>query len=417
VVPAVAEPVAYLVSYYPIISHTFIRREVEAVRAAGTPVQTFSVRRPADSEILSDADRREMSSTTFIMDDSKAIIRSHVTMVLRHPRAYLATLGRALRTGPATPQARLKQLFYFAEAVRLVDLMRARQLRRLHVHFANNAADIARLATGLGTSISRGEPWSWSISVHGPTEFSNLDKADLAAKVRDASFVACISDFCRSQVMAVLSPTEWPKLHVVHMGVDLDRFPPRSDHRRAESAVRLRVLFVGRLVPEKGVPLLLDTAAILRERGVDIDLKIVGSGPLRAELETGVIARDLVDSVRLVGPVGQDELPARYAWADVFCLPSFSEGLPVVLMEALLCEVPVVTTAIAAIPELVRDGETGLLVPAGRPDLLADALERLAHDPQLRQQLGRAGRAAVLRDFDGAANGAALAAVFAAEAR
>ncbi|MDQ1487333.1 MAG: colanic acid/amylovoran biosynthesis glycosyltransferase, partial [Actinomycetota bacterium] len=131
----------------------------------------------------------------------------------------------------------------------------------------------------------------------------------------------------------------------------------------------------------------------------------------------GVIARDLVDSVRLVGPVGQDELPARYAWADVFCLPSFSEGLPVVLMEALLCEVPVVTTAIAAIPELVRDGETGLLVPAGRPDLLADALERLAHDPQLRQQLGRAGRAAVLRDFDGAANGAALAAVFAAEAR
>jgi colanic acid/amylovoran biosynthesis glycosyltransferase len=409
------EAVAYLVSYYPILSHTFIRREVEAVRAAGRPVETFSVRRPADSEILSDADRRELAATTFVLGDNAAIARSHLTTVLRYPRAYFDTLARAMRTGQPNAKARLKQLFYFAEAVRLLGLMRSRQLRMLHVHFSNNAADIARLAAALSESI--GTPIVWSMSIHGPTEFSNVEKSDLAAKVHSASTVACISDFCRSQVMAVTAPSEWPKLHVVHMGVDVERFAARDSVRDSEVDDPFRVLFVGRLVPEKGVSLLLDAAVILRRRGVDVQMDIVGAGPMAADLQAGIDRCQLGDSVRLVGPVGQDELPARYAWADAFCLPSFSEGLPVVLMEALLCELPVVTTAIAAIPELVRDGDTGLLVSAGRPDLIADAFERLANDPGLRLRLGQAGRAAVLKDFDGATSGAALAAIFASAGR
>jgi colanic acid/amylovoran biosynthesis glycosyltransferase len=402
--------VAYLVSHYPTISHTFIRREVEALRAAGVPVTTFSVHRPADAEILSAADRREIAGTTFVLGDNAGIARSHLRTMLRHPGAYLATLAHALRTGQATPQARLKQFFYFGEAIRLFDLMRARQLRWLHVHFPNNAADIARLVTHLGTLIEPAHPWSWSISLHGPTEFSNVEKADLAAKVRSAAFVACISDFCRSQVMAESEPIDWPKLHIVHMGVDVDRFQPKSV---ADPHDRLRVLFVGRLVAEKGVPLLLDAATMLRDRGVDFELEIVGAGPLEPALRLGISRRGLADVVSLSGPIGQDDLPARYAWADVFCLPSFAEGLPVVLMEAMMCELPVVTTAIAAIPELVHDGETGLLVSAGRPDLIADAIQRLALDPALREKLGAAGRTAVLKEHDGMVNGAALAAIFA----
>jgi colanic acid/amylovoran biosynthesis glycosyltransferase len=293
-----------------------------------------------------------------------------------------------------------------------VQLMRKADVRHVHVHFANNAADIARLAAHLGTQSWPDQPWTWSLSVHGPTEFLNVRSADLAAKVEAAAFVSCISDFCRSQIMALVPATQWPKLHVVHMGVDSAHFPPMSSMRGAREQTAVRVLFVGRLVGEKGVSLLLDAVQILRQRQRQIELVIVGTGPLGEQLTADVVRRGLTDAIKLVGAVGQDELPTWYAWADVFCLPSFSEGLPVVLMEAMLSELPVVTTVIAGIPELVKHDQNGLLVPPGRPDEIADALQRLAAEPQLRAQLGTAARLAVERDFDTSKNGTALARLF-----
>jgi glycosyltransferase involved in cell wall biosynthesis len=405
--------VAYLVAYYPTISHTFIRREVAAVRAQGVRVETFSVRRPGTDEILSGNDRREFETTGFVLDNNgRAIVATHLRALVTKPVAYVSTLKRALTAGPRQLRARVWQLFYFAEAVQLVHLMRKADVRHVHVHFANNAADIARLAAHLGTQSSPDQPWTWSLSVHGPTEFLNVHSADLAAKVEAAAFVSCISDFCRSQVMALVPAAQWPKLHVVHMGVDSGHFPPMSSTRAAREKAALRVLFVGRLVGEKGVSLLLDAVQILQERQQQIELVIVGTGPLGEQLTAEVVRRGLTDAVTLVGAVGQDELPTWYAWADVFCLPSFSEGLPVVLMEAMLSELPVVTTVIAGIPELVKHDDNGLMVPPGRPDEIAAALQRLADAPHLRAELGAAARLTVQRDFDTSENGAALARLF-----
>ncbi len=276
--------------------------------------------------------------------------------------------------------------------------MAHRGLRHLHVHFANNAADIARLVVAIGRAVDGTKSnWRWSFSMHGPTEFEAVDHFDLAAKVMAADRVACISDFARSQLMRLVNPTEWPKLDIVRMSVDLDRYRPPASPRSHDGP--LRILSVGRLVPEKGAPVLIDALADLVSRGVDVEATLVGAGPLEPLLRERIEQRGLGDRVTLTGSIGQDRLPDLYRRADVFCLPSFQEGLPVVLMEAMATGLPVVTTAIAGIPELVSDGESGRVVPPGRAGFVADAIAELATAPDLRRRLGDAGRARVEAEF------------------
>lgn len=403
--------VAYLVSRYPGLSHTFIEREVLALRAAGIDVHTFSVRPCPPAELLSGTMRTEATRTTVLLGSpARAWFRAHAGLLRRRPGAWLSTLGRALRTGEPSPKARLWQVFYFAEAVLLHDELVRRGIRALHVHFANVSSDVARLTIDLGRRIDGPQAgWRWTMTMHGPTEFEAVARFDLAAKTRDAAAVACISDFCRSQLMRLVPPDEWPKLRLVRMSVDVDRYAPQSEETRDPTAHGpLRLLYVGRLVPEKGGPVLLDAIERLSAAGVAVDLRIVGSGPLAQDLAAQVARAGLGDVVQLVGPKGQDELPDLYAWADVFVLPSFQEGLPVVLMEALASGVPVVTTRIAGIPELVVDGQMGRVVAPGRVDELADAISELAADPVARARMGARGRAAVVAEFTPQAAAAAM---------
>jgi len=193
----------------------------------------------------------------------------------------------------------------------------------------------------------------------------------------------------------------------VRTGITPDLFPRRPRREQAVAGVAdrpLRVLYVGRLVPEKRPLDLVGALARLAADGVPVQARMVGAGPLGEALRAAVVATGLSGRVELVGPQSEAEVPAHYAWADVFCLPSEAEGLPVVLMEAMACELPVVTTRIAAVPELVDDGRTGLLVTPGDVDTLAAALARLAADPALRTRMGRAGRRTVLRDHDAGRN-------------
>jgi colanic acid/amylovoran biosynthesis glycosyltransferase len=408
---AVRPAVAYLISCYPKLSHTFIRREVEALRDQGFEVQTFSVRVPAAYEILSSADQREARSTRTLLGGKGVLVTAQLRLLATAPRAYLRTLRGALATGAPTLRSKLWQLFYFLEAAGLVVALRGTGIRLIHVHFANNAADVARTAAALGTALEPESPWSWTMSMHGPTEFGDASRFDLPAKTESAAFVACISDYCRSQLMSLVDPQHWSKLHVVHMGVDVGG-PAEPQTRDRPDGAAVRVLFVGRLVPEKGVPLFVSAVEQLVARGLAVEAVVVGEGPMRAQLESGLAGRGLAGVVRFVGAVGQDELPDWYAWADIFCLPSFAEGLPVVLMEALLQGLAVVTTPIAGIPELVVDGRTGLLVPPGRVGPLVDAIASLAEDPERRRRLGEAGRDAVRRDFDASKSAAGLIRLF-----
>jgi len=389
------EPVAYLVSQYPLISHTFVEREIEGLRRRGTEVHTFSVRPPG--ALLSEAMRAEAARTVVLRSSLADIARSSARELRVHPRASLGTMSRAVGTGEARARSRLWQLFYAAEGMRLFEELNRVGVRHLHAHFANNGADIARATIAHARSVDRRGNWRWTFTMHGPTEFEAVERFDLAGKVATAAGVACISDFTRSQLMRLSSPTEWDKLEVVHMSVDTDRFVPPAQPRSHDGP--LRILDVGRLVPEKGAPVLLDAVSQLADRGVPVEVRFVGGGELEDGLREEIASRGLADRVVLVGSVGQDEILAQYYWADVFCLPSFAEGLPVVLMEAMATELPVLTTPINGIPELVRDGSNGHLVAPGRADLLADALAGLAGDPERRRNLGEQARRDVVAEF------------------
>lgn len=247
--------------------------------------------------------------------------------------------------------------------------------------------------------------------MHGCVEFWEVDRFNLVRKVAAADLVICISDFTRAQLMALCDPQHWSKLHVVHCGVELDRYQPRDSTRTTGDPVQ--VLAVGRLSHEKGHLMLLAAVAELRRRSLFAQFTFVGDGPLRGRLEAEAKRLEIEDLVTFTGAAGQDEMPAFFARADIFCQPSFAEGIPVVLMEAMAVGLPVVSTSVAGIPELVGHGRTGLLLPPGRPDLLADALSRLVASADLRIAMGRAGRAIVEQNFDVVACAGQIADLFA----
>ncbi|HIW28660.1 MAG TPA: glycosyltransferase family 4 protein [Candidatus Luteococcus avicola] len=389
--------VAYLVSQYPAVSHVFIEREVLGLRARGVEVHTFSVRNPDPKTLHSQVMRDEAAATVVLQEDPKALALANARLATRRLRAYTTALKQALGSGERALKQRTWQVFYLAEAVKLYETMRERGLRHVHAHFANNGADIARLAVALGRAVDGPDAgWCWSFSMHGPTEFEEVTAFDLAAKTEQADGVACITDFTRSQLMRMVDPAVWPRLDIVHMSVEPERFAPPAS-REHEGA--LRVLDVGRLVPEKGGPVLVDAVGQLKDRGVDVQVRFVGAGDLMERLRADITERGLDDQIELLGNRSQEEILEQYLWADVFVLPSFQEGLPVVIMEALSTQLPVVSTRINGIGELVVDGVTGRLLTPGRADLVADAVEQLAADPELRQRLGAAGRQAVLDGY------------------
>jgi colanic acid/amylovoran biosynthesis glycosyltransferase len=389
---------AYLVSQYPAPSHVFIEREILGMRGLGARVDTFSVRPTPEDLLLSPVMGEEARRTT-VLQDKRAVAAAVGRLARHHPKALASVSGRAARTGERTARSRTWQGFYLAEAARLYEEMVHRGLRHVHVHFPNNSADVARLVVALGRAIDGAEAdWRWSLSVHGPTEFEAVEKYDLAAKIRDADGVACISDFTRSQLMRLVEPELWGRFSIVRMSVDLTEYQPPISPRRDDGV--LRVLTVGRLVPEKGSPVLVDALERLRDLGVSFEARLVGGGELEPLLRRRIETAGLSRHVSLTGPLGQHELPAQYHWADVFCLPSFQEGLPVVLMEAMATELPVVTTAIAGIPELVQDGHTGRVLTPGRPDLIAGELAQLGADVARRRLWGQAGRRRVQSQHD-----------------
>jgi glycosyltransferase involved in cell wall biosynthesis len=383
--------VAYLTTLYPAVSHSFIQREVLALRARGVEVDTYAIRRGGPGNVLTAEDREALETTFAALPISPvALLAAHARAAIAAPRSYLRALRLALRL----PGPRTRALLYLAEAVPIWLRARRRRARHIHAHFTSPSADVALLVATLG---DRRGPWRFSFTGHG-TDITTDVPARLAEKVRRADTVVCVSDLGRAQLMMLVEEGHWHKLAVVRCGLGLERFQPRPAAQRSDGP--LRVLCVGRLAPEKGQQILVDAVAECRDRGVDVAATLVGAGPKLDALRARAAARGVADRVTFTGAIGQDRIGEQYARADVFCLPSFGEGVPVVLMEAMATRVPVVATAVGGIPELVEHGVGGLLVPPGRADRLAGALERLAGDAELRDRLAGAGRARVEEGFD-----------------
>jgi colanic acid/amylovoran biosynthesis glycosyltransferase len=403
--------VAYLMSHYPAISHAFVVREIEHVRATGVELDTLSVHRTPAHDLLAAADRQAEATTFSVLPTSLGrLLGAHLEALVRSPRRYLRTLALALRTGAPGLRERLWHVFYFAEAMILLRHCRRARIAHIHAQFADVATDVAMLVTHYrsGQRVD-GVECSWSLAVHGSAEFYDVTRYALADKLDHARFAVAISDFGRSQLMR-LSPLErWSRIHVVRCGVDLDVYAPPA--QRSSSDLRSNILFVGRLLHGKGLSLFFEAIAKLRRRGAEVVATIVGDGPARAEFEAVAGRLRVSEHVRFVGAVGQDDIRSYYADADIFCLPSFAEGIPVVAIEAMAMELPVVATRIMGIPELVDDGANGILVAPGRADELTEALARLVRAPQERRSMGSAAREKVRRDFDVAASARRMRAV------
>ena len=397
---------AYICSRYPSISHVFILREVLALRRAGVEVDTFTVRRSGDEELLTQVDRDEAARTHAVVPASPlTLLGSHARALLADPARYAATFRLAAALRGRGPKALLWQVFYFAEAGLVWRECRRRGIKHIHAHHANVASDVALLASHLG-----GDGWSWSFTMHGSTEFFDVREHRLPQKVELSGFVACVSKHGRSQLMSLIDPKHWEKLHVVHCGIDLSLFEPREEERPARVP---EILTVGRVVPVKGQSLLVESIAELARRGVEARLTIVGDGPQLPALRSLADTLGVADRVDFTGAVGQDRIRDYYDRADVFALPSFAEGLPVVLIEAMATGLPVVASRITGIPELVDEGVSGLLVTPGDGDDLTGALERiLGEPPSRRAEMGRAGRAKVVAEFDLRRTAAELEGVF-----
>jgi glycosyltransferase involved in cell wall biosynthesis len=385
---------AYLVTGYPLPSHTFIQQEVLGLRRLGVEVHTFAPKRAAPEHVLTETDREEFASTYYWRPIRPwQHLRAHAAAIVRRRRGYIDAMRRSWSMRGPGLRSKVWHLMYFTQGVVLWHRCALAGVRHIHVHFANSSSDIAIAATVLG-----GPEWSWSLSMHGPTEFYDVERLRLGTKVENARFTICISDFCRSQVMAFTDPEVWPRMHVVHCGVAADRLQPRA---RAADDGPVGILCVGRLVPEKGQTLLLDAVArLLRRGGREVRLALVGDGPSREALEARVRELGLTQAVELSGALGHTEVLRRVAEADVFCLPSFAEGVPVSLMEAMALGVPVVSTRVMGIPELIHDGESGILTAPGDLESLILALTSLIDDPELRARLAERGRAAVERGYD-----------------
>ena len=361
---------AYLINQYPKVSHSFIRREILAVEAQGIEISRFSIR-SLESELIDPADQQESEKTRFILKVGIWGLLSHLLQVgLTHPQRLWQAGWLALKMGWGSERGVFLHGIYLAEACVLFHWLSQDQIDHLHVHFGTNSATVALLCHVLG-----GPPYS--MTIHGPEEFDKVGAIALPEKIKRAKFVVAISSFGKSQCQRWCNYQDWSKIQIVHCGVD----PLFLDYSFVELPSERRLVCVGRLSEQKGHLLLVEAVSQLIKAGFEFKLIFVGDGPLRNEIEQLINRLGLENYIEITGWATNTQVQQQILSSQVFVLPSFAEGLPVVLMEALALSRPVISTYIAGIPELVEPGKNGWLVPAGSLDDLTQALKTALTTP------------------------------------
>ena len=395
---------AYLVSEYPALSHTFITREIAELEAAGHEVERLSIRRPENPAARQGVYAEEYENTFYLLDETPRRFPLALWRVaLRRPRGVARAMSLASRIALRLAHRPHAVAAWFAQAVVLVDWMEAKGLSHVHNHFGNAAGFVALLAAEIGAV-------DFSLSVHGPDIFNRVEEEMLTMKTERARFTRCISHFSRSQLCLLSDRKTWKRFHIVRCGVDPDHFHPRD---RVEGAAAIpQVLCVGRLVGAKGQHLLLEASSRLLDRGLLHHLTFVGTGPDKASLRDRAHRLGIDDWVTFTGGLPPTEVREHLSKTDLFVLPSFAEGIPVALMEAMAMEIPVVSTPVAGIPELIQSGTNGELVAPASVDALIGAIgDFLLHSEEWKER-GRKGRETVLADYDQHRNGEVMVDLF-----
>jgi colanic acid/amylovoran biosynthesis glycosyltransferase len=394
--------IIYLVSHYPAFNHTYILREVRELRKLGWDIDVASIRpdtRPISQLTAEEQEERSRTWSVTTRGVSGAL-HAHLVSLTMQTRSYFRGLMWAVRLGGLNFVNIVRNWIYFTEALIVGQWMQRRGLTHIHIHFAST----------VGLLIAKTFPITISITVHGPAEFADAASFHLREKIEAAEFICAISEYGHGELMKSCDSNQWGKLETVPLGIDPNTFAPIRRSLAGRSS--FDVVSVGRLSPEKAQHVLIDAVASLVNDGRQVRLRLVGDGPDRPALEKHIVASGLSGIVRLDGVLNQDQLKALYQESDIFALASLAEGVPVVLMEAMAMGIPCVATRITGIPELIENGQDGLLVPPSDVLQLSTAIAQLMDDPVLRERIAKAGRSKVIEKYNLSKNVALLAEVF-----
>ncbi|UXX83520.1 glycosyltransferase [Roseovarius pelagicus] len=391
--------IAYILNTYPQPSHSFIRRELQALERQGFQISRLAMR-AADVPLVDAEDKAEATRTDYVLQAGVlALFGAVLRILLTQPRSAMVAISHAWRMGGVSEVGRLRHFIYLVEAAYVAHRCTAESTEHIHAHFGTNAATVAMLAHLLGGP-------SYSFTVHGPEEFDAPRALSLGSKIANSAFTIAISQFGRSQLCRWVDFDHWDRIRVVHCGIVPARFAnqtPLPEHG-------LSFVAIGRFVEQKGQMVLIPAWTRLVARHPEIHLTLIGDGPMRRDLETAVQEAGLSRNITFSGWLDEAGVRDALAASHALIMPSFAEGLPMVVMEAMAAARPVIATYIAGTPELVQDGKTGWLVPAGDVDALVNAVEELANlSPSDRNKMGAAGRKRVLARHDVEVEAAKLA--------
>jgi glycosyltransferase involved in cell wall biosynthesis len=376
--------IAYFINQYPKVSHTFIRREILALERQGFDILRIALR-GWDAELVDAEDMRERKHTRYVLQDGMVgLILAVLSVLVTRPIRFFGALQLALTVGIRADRPLPFHLIYLAEACRILPWIKEFGACHVHAHFGTNSAEVVMLVHALGGP-------TYSFTVHGPNEFDKPQFLGFGEKVRRSAFVVAISSYGRSQLYRWVDHAHWFKVKVVHCGLE----PAFHDIAPVPLPTTPRLICVGRLCGAKGQLLLVEAVHRLSQKGIWLELVLAGDGEMRSELESLISRHGLAGQVRITGWISSSHVREEILAARGMVMPSFAEGLPVVIMEAMALRRPVLTTYVAGIPELVRPGEDGWLFPAGSIDALTAAMEDFLAktDSELKQM----GDAAYLR--------------------
>jgi glycosyltransferase involved in cell wall biosynthesis len=381
--------IVYLLHRFPVLTDTFIRREIRGIQTTGTEVEVISVWTPNGKETTSDLLQDWSRDVRFLFPQSiLSILLAVLKVMFSSPKRFVAALRLGFATSRPGLRGMIYQIFYIGEAILAANAINKSNVDHIHNHFGDHSGIVTMLASKL-TNIN------YSISFHGPHVFFDGANAAIKEKVKHASFIRCISHFCCSQLIVLCGGTDMPALKIVHCGLDLSRYQfhaPREEIRNLFCAARL--------VPEKGIEFLIQALGLLINNGYLVNLRIAGDGPRRASLEDSARRLNVADRVCFLGNLSEQEVAHELSMSDLFILPSLAEGIPVSIMEAMAVGLPVIATNIAGTSELVDDRKTGLLVRPADSEAIAKAVVTVIERPEFRRKAADSARAKVGDEFD-----------------
>lgn len=390
----------YLIGTYPGLTTTFIDREIRVMRQWGVDLQIMAIHQPAPTVTLSPEQVALQQGTIYLLPAKVGlVILAHLYFALLRPFTYVGTFAYLATRPHPSLKARLKTIGHVGMAVYAAYLLRKQAFHELHAHFVDRTATIALV---VGRLLRK----PYSLSIHAGADLY-VEPVLLREKLAEARHAVTCTHFNQTHIEKLVGPEVVNKITHVRHGLELARYaPPCCAGEDRHSQSKPLILSVGQLAERKGFAQLVQTCAKLKAQGYDFQCHIVGQGPQRPQLEALIDKYGLQETVQLCGPLRHEEVIEKCKAATLFALlcvvtrEGDVDGIPNVIAEAMAMQLPLVSTVVSAIPELVVDGENGLLVPPGDIDAAAAAIARLLDDECLRGKLRSNGRKTILESFD-----------------